>query len=426
MRPRLCYNSPVTMQYVNLAGEVKNKLPARALSIMDKASRLASARGEKLFLAGGAVRDLLLGRPVLDVDLLLEGDATVLATELAQGEDAQLTLHKPFLTASLHWPDLSMDLTTARRESYARAGMLPDIQPGNLKDDLRRRDFSINAMAISLNPADYGLLIDFYGGLEDLNNKLVRILHDQSFSDDATRLWRAVRYEQRLGFHIEEGTQKLLERDLPMLATISGERIWYEMECAFGETLPEKVFIRASELGILAYLDTNLRGGGWLSAWFEDARRLSLPQKPTTGLYLTLLTYKLDTVASEKIRCYLNLNKTLARTLHDSQKIKTFHEELSEKERQPSAIYLHLQSYSEDAIITNLIACEAANVRLSIQRYMDELRYVKTSLNGDDLIALGMKQGPRIKLLLGLLLNARLDGEVTTRDDELQLLKKFS
>ena len=413
------------MDNVNLAHQIEERLPARALTIIQKAVKLAQARGERLYLVGGAVRDLLLEKYVLDIDLVLEGDSIGLAHELAQSEDAKITLHKPFLTANLQWPDLSLDLTSARRESYARPGALPAVQPGNLRDDLFRRDFSINTMALSLNPEDYGRLIDFYGGLDDLHNKLVRTLHEKSFADDATRLWRAVRYEQRLDFHIEERTKTLLQRDLPMLKTITGDRIWYELECVFGEELPEKVFARAGELGVLQYLHPRLNIDGWLPAWFDEARRISLPQKPPIGIYLALLTFNLDIEAVEQLIDYLKLDKILSRILRESQKIRALHEELSEEIMQPSAIYLHLHGYSEEAITTNLIASGSAEVRRNIQLYLDDLRYVKTSLNGDDLIALGIKEGPGIKLLLGFLLDARLDGEVATREDEERLLRNI-
>jgi len=413
------------MENINLAHEIEERLPARALTIIEKAGRLAHARGERLYLVGGAVRDLLLDKPVLDIDLVLEGDAVALADELSQSENVKITLHKPFLTANLQYPDLSLDLTTARKESYARSGALPAVQPGTLKDDLFRRDFRINAMAVSLNQEDYGRLIDCHGGLDDLHNKLVRVLHEKSFIDDATRLWRAVRYEQRLDFDIEQGTQALLRCDLPMLKTISGDRIWYELECVFGEELPEKVLVRAAELGVLPYLHPQLSIGGRLAARFDEARRISLPQKPSTTLYMALLTFNLDAEAIERLIDYLKLDKMMSRTLRESQKIKALHEELSEEPLQPSAIYLHLHGYSEETLKTNLIACEPAGVRRNIQLYLDELRYVKTSLNGDDLIALGIKEGPSIKLLLGLLLDARLDGEVASREDEERLVKEL-
>jgi tRNA nucleotidyltransferase (CCA-adding enzyme) len=414
------------MENINLTHKIEECLPAGALEVIKKAGALVRARGERLYLVGGAVRDLLLGKPVVDVDLVLEGDAIALAQELAHSEDAGITVHEPFLTANLRASNLSLDITTARRESYARPGALPVVQPGDLKEDLRRRDFSINAMAASLNSDDYGQLVDYYGGLADLNDKLLRVLHDKSFTDDATRIWRALRYEQRLDFRIETHTEALLKRDLPLLKTISGERIWYELECVFSEELPEMVFTRASELGVLPYLHHQMSVDGWLAAWFDEARRLSLPHRPAHGLYLALMAYKLDTEPTEQLIAYLQLNKVLSRILRDCQKIRAGIEVLYEEILQPSAIYQVLNGYSEEALVANFIACGSAEARHNIRLYLDELRYVKTLLNGDDLVALGIKQGPSIKLLLGLLLDARLDGEVATREDEVRLLKQFS
>jgi tRNA nucleotidyltransferase (CCA-adding enzyme) len=416
----------LAMENINLAHGIKERLPARALAALSKAETLARSKGERLYLVGGAVRDLLLGEPVFDIDLVLEGNAIALAEELKREENSKITLHKPFLTASIAWPDLSIDLTTARSESYARPGVLPAVHPGTLKDDLFRRDFSINSMAISLTDEDYGQLTDLYGGLDDLHGKLVRILHDRSFEDDATRIWRAIRYEQRLDFKIEEKTLALLRQDLPMLKTVSGDRIWYELECVFREALPEKVLARAAELGVLRYLHPQLSVNERLAEWFGQARDLNKTSRPPAGLYLALLAYDMNETAVVELGDYLNLNRSLAQTLRDSLKIKALHEELSEDPLQPSAIYLHLDSFSENALTANLIASESEAVRRNIKLYLDELRYVKTSLNGDDLIALGIKEGPGIKLLLGLLLDARLDGEAASREDEIKLLKQFS
>jgi len=413
------------MENINLARKLEERLPSDALDFIKRAAKLAGERGKKLYLAGGLVRDLLMDKPGLDIDLVLEGDATLLASEMAQGKDVKVTLHKPFLTANLRWREFSIDLTTARRESYAHPGALPAVQPGSLKDDLLRRDFSVNAMAVSLSPADYGQLIDLYGGLADINHRLIRILHEKSFIDDATRIWRAIRYEQRLDFNIEAGTLALLHRGLPMLKTISGDRIWYEMECVFGEELPEKFFARAGELGVLTYLHPELRVDGWLTAWFDQARRLSLPGKPPLGLYLALLAYNLNSTTLKQLINYLKLSKVLSQTLRDSRGVKAHLEALSEEVLQPSAIHCMLQGHSEQAITANLIASNSVETRRNIQLYLDKLRYVKTALDGNDLIALGIPQGPLIKAALDMLLDARLDGEVESREDEERWVRQF-
>ena len=343
------------MENINLAGKIEERLPPRAFGAISRARRLVDERGGRLFLAGGAVRDLLLDKPVWDVDLVLEGDAMSLATDLADGEDAKITLHKPFLTANLSWPDLSLDLTTARREKYTRPGELPTVEPGSLEDDMSRRDFSINAMAVSLNPKDYGELKDFYGGVDDLHHKLVRVLHEKSFTDDATRMWRALRYEQRLGFKLEVGTETSLKRDLGKLDTITGERIWYELERVFGEELPEKVIMRAGELGLLEYLAPTLKAEGWRDSWFNAARRGSLPLKPGNALYLALLTFNLDDNGVDNLLQRLKLNRAIAQTLHETHELKERRDALSVEPLKPSAIYRILRGFTEGAIQANLI-----------------------------------------------------------------------
>ncbi len=413
------------METINLAHKIEERLPPRALTAISRARALLAERGGKLFLSGGAVRDLLLDKPVWDVDLVCEGDAITLAGDLAAGEDAKISLHKPFLTANLKWADLSLDLTTARREKYARPGELPEVEPGSLKEDLFRRDFSINAMAVSLNTENNGQLIDVYGGLDDLRNKLVRVLHEKSFTDDATRLWRAVRYEQRLDFRLEAGTEALLKRHLAMLDTITGERIWYELERAFGEELPEKVLLRAGELGLLARLNPGLLAGSQLTEWFNSARRTSLPLKPGVSLYMALLTFNLDEDSLENIIQRLNVNRAITQTLNETQELKTRRQALSVEPLKPSAVYRLLRGFSEDAVRANLIASQSEEACRNIRLYLDKLRYVKTALNGDELIALGLNQGPSIKTMLGRLLDARLDAEVSSREEEMRLLRKI-
>ncbi|GAH60002.1 unnamed protein product [marine sediment metagenome] len=244
---------------INLASKIEKQLPAELVNLMQLAGKVTQSQKQKLYLVGGVVRDLLLGKPNFDLDLVVEGDAINLAQQLVQSKPGKITTHPRFNTAKLQWDEWSVDLTTARSETYAQPGALPTVKPGSLTSDLFRRDFTINAMAIDLNPSRYGELIDLYGGRDDLEHKLIRILHENSFIDDATRIWRGLRYEQRLNFRLEKNTLKLLKRDIPMLDTISGDRIRYELECIFKEERPEKVLRRAEELGVLPKLHPSLR-----------------------------------------------------------------------------------------------------------------------------------------------------------------------
>lgn len=423
--PKLCYNNQPPNRKMpetaNLADRIEKQLPAELINFIRRAGRLADGRGERLYLVGGVVRDLLLGETNLDIDLVVAGDALALARKLAG--PGKLTIHQRFNTAKLQWHRWSVDLAVARSETYARPGALPTIKPGSLADDLHRRDFTINAMAVELSPEGYGRLIDLYGGRDDLKNRLIRILHEKSFADDATRIWRGLRYEQRLGFKLQEDTLRLLRRDVALLDTISGDRIRYELECILKEQYPEKALKRAEELGPLSRLSPPLRGNGCLAEKFRQARQISSPSQPAPGLYLALLAYPLKDKEVEQLILYLRLPKILARTLRDSGSIKARLKELADPELSPSSIYHLLHGYSPQAITANLLASDLPQTRQHIQKYLDKLRYLKPALRGDDLIKMGVAQGPRIKEILNLLRDARLDSRVTTKQEEERLVK---
>ena len=280
----------------NLALKMSRGMPGKLIAFLRIAGEEAHAQGQRLYLVGGAVRDLLLGRPNVDFDLVVEGDAPRLARQLAKkerldGENSKVgervTVHRQFGTAKFSRGGLNIDLITARSETYARPGALPTVQPGTIRDDLLRRDFSINAMAIDLSPASFGQLLDHHGGRSDLEQeRVVRILHERSFIDDATRILRALRYEQRLGLNLERNTERLLCEHKSMLDTISGDRIRHELELILKEDRPEQILKRAQALGVLQQLDPSLRGNGWLAQRFRQARREAMAD-PT--LYLLLL-----------------------------------------------------------------------------------------------------------------------------------------
>ena len=210
-----------------------------------------------------------------------------------------------------------------------------------------------------------------------------------------------------------------------MLETISGDRIRYELECMFGEQYPEKVLQRAEELGALSKLSPSLRGNGWLEKKFKQARQMSLPNQPPPGLYMALLTYNLTDKEREQFISYLRLPKTLAQILRGTGSIKAKLQQLADIKLSPSYIYHLLRGYSPQAIIANLIASDSPVVQKHIQLFLDKLRYIKLILTGNDLIKMGIPSGPRIKEILNLLLDAKLDGKVKTRQDEERMVREL-
>jgi tRNA nucleotidyltransferase (CCA-adding enzyme) len=408
----------------NLSSQLEKYLPPPVLALAKIAGKEASELGQELYLVGGVVRDLFLDRANFDFDLVVEGDAINLARKLAKDSQAKLTVHSRFGTAKLNYPSFSLDLATARSETYSKPGALPTVKPGSFKDDLIRRDFSINAMALHLNPQRFGELIDLYHGKDDLEHRLIRILHSKSFVDDATRILRAIRYEQRLGFKLEAETEKLLRRDAAMLDTISGDRIRHELDLILKEDEPERAIGRAEELGVLSQLHPSLKGNGWFSQMFAEARQVDIRGSLST-LYLCLLIYNLTEKENEEFISRLNLPKNSAQTMRQTLQLKAQLHRLANPKLKPGEIYQLLHSYSAQAIQTNALASESPIASQHLQLYLTKLRYVKPLLNGEDLKRMGIPAGPQLGEILSALHKARLNGEVKTRRDEERLVQNW-
>jgi tRNA nucleotidyltransferase (CCA-adding enzyme) len=411
-------------EIVDLFREIKKQLPAELVEFMQKAGEVAARQGQSLYLVGGVVRDLFLRRTNLDLDLVVDGDAIKLAQQLAGIIPARITTHSRFNTAKLRWDRWSVDLATVRSETYERPGALPRVKSGTLTTDLFRRDFTINAMAIELTASRYGQLVDLYGGRDDLEHRLIRILHKKSFVDDATRIWRALRYEQRLDFQLEANTRRRLKRDMPMLDTISGDRIRHELELVLKEELPEKALHRADELGVLTRLHSALRGDGWLAEKFQRARRLYYPESPPVGLYLALFCYRLTEDESEKLIAYLRPAKLLTQTIRDTLDLRAGLEVLATPGLPRSSLYFLLEGSSPIAITANQLATDSPIAHRRLKLFLNRLRYIKPALTGDDLRKMGIPPGPRMKKVLHRLHTARLDGKVRTRKGEVEMVRK--
>ncbi len=404
---------------------IDKQLPMQLVEFMESTGLVAAGLGWKLYLVGGTVRDLLLGRPNFDLDMVVEGDAEALGRSMAESKGAKITVHSRFGTVKLHWQGWTIDIATARTETYARPGALPSAKPGLLADDLFRRDFTINAMAVELFSGRWGRLIDLYGGQDDLKHKRIRILHAGSFVDDATRIWRAIRYEQRLDFAIEPVTLNLLKRDVPRLDAISGDRIRHELELALKEAVPEKVLRRAGELGVLAKINPGLTDIDWMAEKFKAAREFTFPETPPVPVYLSLLTYPLPAPAVEDMLSFLHFPKSEARVTQETAELKSAVKPLAKPKPKHSLIYRLLNSYSPEAVKTALIATDSTLVRRHAELFLTTLRYVKPATNGEDLITLGVPPGPLVKEILQRLLEAQLDGKVRSKKGELDLVKSW-
>lgn len=405
----------------NLSGNIKTFLPQNVIKLLSQAGDESAKSGHNLYLVGGIVRDLMLGRTARDIDIMTTGPAANLAMKLAASSGVKLTLHRKFGTATFHLDDYRIDISTCRSETYQHPGALPDVKPGNINDDLFRRDFTINAMAINIHPGHFGDLIDLHGGRHDLKEGLVRILHDKSFQDDATRIMRAVRYEQRLGFKLENKTGHLLQQNLPMLDTISNDRLKHELLLWLNEEYPCQILQRADRLGILVKLHSNLKWNSHLATSFKraSANYLTTDRIP---LYFCLLVYRLDEKSLYEMLQRLNLTGSKYDLLcHQALEIKNIKPVLIKKKLSNSELYFCLNKFLPAAVQANWAYPNHRLMRSRLKIYLTSLAGVKISIGGAGLTRLGVEEGPLIGKILHELLIARLDGKVKTRNQEEEL-----
>ncbi len=376
-----------------------------------------AARDERLalYLVGGSVRDLLLDRPTLDVDLILEGDAPALARRAAaELRDARCLVHAAFGTATLRGPDFRLDIATARAETYERPGALPTVHPGSLRDDLFRRDFTVNTIALALTDGRHSTIIDPFDGRSDLDAGLLRVLHDGSFRDDATRILRGVRYESRLGFRFEPQTLRLLRRDVRYLGTISGPRIREELARTLREPEPERILLRLQELAALSAIHPTLTFDSGRAEAFAALRGMRAEPSPTA--YLALLAWDLSREEAAALAARLALNRRGTDAVQAVAKVRALESALSEEVR-PSRTVALLAPFPTAAVWA-LAAAAGGPARELAWRYLRRWRYVKPALDGHALLALGARPGPGLGELLRRLKAAKLDGEVRSRRDE--------
>ena len=432
----------------NVATIIDERLGAARVDLLRQAARAASDLGLSLHLVGGSVRDALLGgaptdldvnavgawqetppdpaplgsRPVSSTGQALRGNDGV-AEALAEALGGEADPPTPFGTAKLRIGGVSLDLVMARRESYAEPGALPAVEPGSLADDLARRDFSINAMAVSLSAESWGHLVDPFDGAGDLERRLVRVLHPASFRDDATRLFRAVRYAGRLGFNLEPETERLARDGAAYVDTISGDRVRHELERIFEEPRAADILRIADGLGLLRAIHPAL-GPSERPYTIEGERGPAM----LAGLSLGLSPQEAEEVSER-----LNLGTEWSRVVRDTAAVRELLPELA-SDIAPSRVYRLLHGRHEAALEARAASrrmgsrlrgndeTTAGNVRL----YLSRLRYMSTSLSGGDIVAMGVPEGPRVGEVLRELLDARLDGAVTSDAEERDLASKLA
>lgn len=374
--------------------------------------QVAAEENSRLYLVGGLIRDKLLGRQSLDIDLACNGPAKKLASRLARELGVDFHYHSTFRTAHLEGPKgTRIDIAMTRTETYPIPGELPKVKKAVIAQDLYRRDFTINAMAQTLHPGEFGTVIDPLNGRADLKKGLIRVIHDASFTDDPTRIFRAVRYEHRIEGSIEPHTAELMARAIQRIKYLSGERLLYELRCIMAEEkeVRLKVVEKLMKLGALDFLGKPI-------APLSPARTARLKTEKSCE-FLCLLFSHFEEKKVKKLPVKKACLETVA-TVRAKKEIWTRLACLSI----PSRITFFLNSHDARGL---RILAEVQKDRSAdkIATYLEEYRSISIKTTGDDLVRMGLEPGPGYRKLLEKLLAAKIDGKIRTKAEEQKFLK---
>nr|MBN1228333.1 CBS domain-containing protein [Anaerolineae bacterium] len=440
----------------DIVSEILDKhLPPVLTALIREMGRVAHDWGYALYMVGGGVRDLLLKQQTTDIDIVVEGDAVTLAQALSARFGGETRTHAQFSTgkwllsdavwqciaeeleispaniASSNLPE-HIDFATSRTEFYDAPTVLPEVERSSIKLDLHRRDFTINSLAFRLDPDNFGRLLDFYSGMADLKAGSIRVLHSLSFVDDPTRILRAARFEQRLGFTIEPRTAELIADAIPLLNRVSSERIKHELESILAEQYPERVFCRLDQLGALQAIHPELTCREWVFSAFR-ALRYAVHHPVWSGIpddfdpelpYFALLTLNLSLPALHELCRRIRVRQT---TVDMLDCVHNLYNQLDALEHplRPSELDAFFNRASDETLLTLWAAAANAMIRDQIVEYASRLRHISPIATGNRLKELGLQPGPVFGAILKLLRAAWLDGEITSTREEEKLLQEI-
>ncbi len=409
-------------------------LPPGVAGLLAKVGKIAEKKDFRVYLVGGIVRDLLLGVENFDVDLVVKGDGISFARYLVSKLGGKITAHRRFGTAVATLSGgIKIDIATARKEFYASPAALPAVEKGSLREDLYRRDFTINAMAVRLNPGRYGELIDFFGGWRDLKERKVKVLHNRSFIEDPTRIFRAIRFQERYGFFMDKNTERLVRDALKrkIFRRLSKQRIREEMIAILSEPRPGNAILALYRIGILKSIHPKIRLSPEIKKDLQTVKtildRFAPFLKKEAGkswiIHFLILVQQLSIL---EVR---NLCRNFGFSREQYNKIFKGRESLSEATRKlkkaelkPSLLYRALQGLPIEALVFIVLKGRSRLVERRVHRYLTRVRREKIRTTGNKLKKMGYKQGPLFKKILQELLWAKLDGVVKSPSSETKFI----
>ena len=416
----------------NLSSALKSGFPPGIFNLLKLSGKVACDLGFSAYLVGGSVRDLLRGESNFDIDIVIEGDGIAFAQALGKKLDVKVKNHNRFGTAVVITDFLKFDVATARTEYYESPAALPRVEISSIKKDLYRRDFTINTLAIKLDPGDFGKLIDFFGGQKDIKEKTIRILHNLSFIEDPTRAFRAIRFSERFGFKISKHTLNLIKSAvrINLFDKLSGARMYDELNLLFTETEPVKAIKRLAELDLLKFIHHGLAVTKTLEETFEAIQetyawfKLLFLEEELNKSHLFLMALLDELSPQERSEALQRLfvppaaRKEILDAIEQSEKALTRLQKASHKE-----IYHTLFPLNLPSILFTMARAGDEEQKKAVSLYLTELRKIRPELTGKDLKKMGYTPGPLFKKILASLLEVRLEGKVKSREEEIDFVK---
>jgi len=438
--------SPKLPGQLNLASRLEAVLSPDRIKLLRIIAEAAHEKHAALFIVGGFVRDLLLEQPSPDFDLVVEGDAISLARLLARRYGGRVTGHGRFGTAKWHLGYSkkessnaisiaglqTVDLVSARTEFYTHPTALPTVERGSIKLDLHRRDFTINTLAIRLDGRHYGELHDYWGGFDDLQAGLVRVLHSLSFVDDPTRILRAVRFEQRLFFRIEDRTMQLLLEARSMIDRLSGDRIRHELNHILASVNAPQILSRLNSLGLLSTIHSSLTWDEWLADHFSSLERIEpsdewelMREASTIKCELSYLFWMIR-LPDDQIRqviSRLKLSVYLSKAILSASQLWRDQEVLAESN--PSEIVTRLEDIPPISCYAFYLAVPDAELRDKLYSFVVLWKKMQPSIDGNTLKSMGLPPGPIYKQILSRIREAKIDGRISTLEEEKRIAEGY-
>jgi len=414
----------------------RKTLPPATHELLRAIGMLSHDMGYRAYLVGGIVRDLMLGRESVDLDVAIEGDAEHLARTFARKTGARMRQPTRFGTCKLLSKAFgTLDIATTRSETYSVPGALPEVYSSGILEDLARRDFTINAMALSLSPGSYGRLLDPLGGEADLKRSSLRVIHAQSFRDDPTRMLRGIRFGARYGFTFERGTALLFREGVEggFLKRVSGERVFTELKILCREPEPARVFDLLRRHRVLESVDAAFM----LNLWkLKDSRRLEraidvLDESAPTGFleewraWFAVFFLGLDRRKCNRLIRYLNLPKELREIcLWSALELKRTLSRLHGLDSSRGYRVTKLLGTVPAEGLVHLYAAGPRRERNLILTYLTDWMHIRPALTGGQIVDLGVARGPRVGRMLEAILRLKISGKLRTKADELDYVRR--